>query len=352
VAPALRLATIAVLTAFGLGLTLTAPLFNRGLGPIDPGPAPTPERCGECHEAEYADWAASRHRSSWSNPLMQHGYIVEPRQFCVNCHAPLPAQAAEVRANAAWYKAQDLRRYLPIPVKQPEPHADQGITCAVCHVRDGAVLVASEAAFAPHDTVVADLGDPAFCKDCHEFPMPVWRQGVLSFTDTMMQGTYTEWLDWQNAGNVGTCQSCHMPGGRHTFLGANDIPKLKRSVSVDARRDRSRVIFAVASVGVGHHHPSGDLFRNMTLDVDTGHGWRRVDRIGREFEVVDGPDGPEKVLVNDTSLRPGLPRTSTVTARGAVRWRLVYHFGSSQDEVTSGILMDEMAVELAAGVVP
>jgi hypothetical protein len=108
----------------------------------------------------------------------------------------------------------------------------------------------------------------------------------------------------------------------------------------------------VSSVGVGHDHPSGDLFRNLTLDIDTGHGWTPLDRIGRAFETRDGPDGPEKVLMSNTSLHLGVPRISTVTTRRPVRWRLTYHYGSPRDEVQSEIPLDEITTELAAGVVP
>ena len=56
--------------------------------------------CQFCHQQQYDDWYASRHRSAWSNDVFQTGYLVEQKDFCVYCHAPLAEPAETLSAPA------------------------------------------------------------------------------------------------------------------------------------------------------------------------------------------------------------------------------------------------------------
>ena len=104
-----------------------------------------------------------------------------------------------------------------------------------------------------------------------------------------------------------------MPGGRHLFRGAWDVELLRRSPHVDVVDGvglgdgvdgRALVL---RSVDVGHHFPTGDLFRHLTVEVCAdGHindadadknddAWRDVFRIGRVF----AGQGPRKRVIAD-----------------------------------------------------
>jgi hypothetical protein len=335
--------------AFGAAASAPADLgFTGGLAPMVVGDAPSPESCGGCHEQEHADWAASRHRAAWSNAILQAGYVAEPRPFCVHCHAPLEAQVAEVLRNQAWYVAQDPRSGRVAPgAKRPEPLAAEGVSCAACHWRDGEVLAAEATAGAPHDIRVEPrMQDSVFCKDCHEFAMPAWDGGAMVLTDTPMQSTWSEWDDWRRAGGDQTCQGCHMPGGRHTFHGAHDRELLRGSVRVEAAPG----VLRLRSVGVGHHLPSGDLFRRLTIEVESRGAWEIVATIGRRYEVVERDGRIRKVLSEDTALRPGEAREIPVPRSG--RWRVVYHYGAEHDEGRGLVSLDELLFVLAEGALP
>lgn len=74
--------------------------FSAGERPVDPRSPAVMQRvagCAECHPRQHSAWAGSRHGLAWTNPLFSLAFADEPRRWCVNCHAPLAAQAAEVR---------------------------------------------------------------------------------------------------------------------------------------------------------------------------------------------------------------------------------------------------------------
>lgn len=326
---------------------ITAPLTLRPEAPMQL----RSEACGWCHAEQYADWQSSRHRQSWTNDIFQAGYIVEPQDFCVYCHAPLAEQTAEVLNNRAWYRAQHPRSTVdPLPLRAPEPYAAEGVNCVTCHWRQGQLYgpTGPEGAAHPVDRA-EDMQAADFCAGCHEFPMAQGRGGQIHFTDEPMQKTYQEWRAW---GGAQTCQSCHMPEGRHTFRGAHDLSLLRASIDVTATRaDPQTVHFCVESVGVGHHVPTGDLFRHLTLEVDDGAGFQTVADIGRTFHLIADPQTGEisKHQKSDTALRPGVPQTFVVTARPGARWRLRYHYGSPKDEQLGLVPLEAMIVEIAAG---
>lgn len=106
--------------------------------------------------------------------------------------------------------------------------------------------------------------------------------------------------------------------------------------------------FEMQSVGVGHSFPTGDLFRNLTLEVDRD-GWTVVHRIGREFSVTVDPETGEmgKRLVRDTSLKPGVPQR--IQTPPGERWQVRFHYGSEFDEKRATLQEDELYVVIAQG---
>lgn len=341
VAPRLAiLLVLAVPATAGRGLDLG---FSEGERPVDIGRAfRSAEACADCHEREAEDWAGSRHRMAHSNAIYQAGLVDEPSAFCVNCHSPLPEQVDEVMANLDWYLWRNPRtRSGEAPARRPEARADEGVTCAACHVRDGVILGTGEGLGAPHAVrQVPELASPALCASCHEFRMPAFEAGGWHLTDQPMQATWSEWQAW---GGEETCQDCHMPAGRHTFRGAHDVDFLRESLDIRQRGD----VLELRSVGVGHHLPTGDLFRNLTVEASGDGGWQTLHRIGRSFSWEQDPVSLEqrKVLAADTSLRPGEVRRVRLPA-DAVRWRVRFHYGAEHDEHRGLVPAESLIVTL------
>lgn len=337
------------LLGWGLGSALAGPL---GLGDLH-APLDTPfvsaESCRDCHASIVEDWHGSRHRASWTNAIFFEGYLDEPEPFCVYCHAPLAEQAAEVLANQRWYLARASPGSIVASVPlQPEPSAAEGVTCAVCHLREGRI-VSTFASGAHRSRIEPALADGELCASCHEFPFPVFTPSATLLTDALMQSTASEWRAWRQAGGDRSCQDCHMPAGRHVFRGAHDLAFLRDSVRVEARAVEQGVRFELRSVGVGHQLPTGDLFRHLTLEVDRGDGFTSIHRIGRTFRTwIDPQLGVvRKGPAGDTRLRPGEPRV--VTTDAALRWRLRYHYGSERDEARGRNPEDVLVVTLHEG---
>lgn len=331
------LGAVVVLAAFDWG-------FDGGRTPLDVGDGwPTAARCGACHPAEYTDWQTSRHRMAHSNDIYEAGFVAEPKSFCTNCHSPLPEQVAEVRANLEWYQSQSPRNRAPGAVERlPEPLADEGITCAVCHWRDGVVLATTVSGRAPHETREAALRDPAFCASCHQFEMPRVDADGWHTTGELMQATFDEWRAYADAGGRRVCADCHLPDGAHTFRGAHDVDRLRDAVQVRRRGGSLRIVTA----GVGHHVPTGDLFRNLTVEASIDGEWAVLHRIGRQFALVGRDDGhAEHRLVEDTALRPGVPLDVALPA-GWTAWRVRYHYGSDVDEARGLVPLDALVVTL------
>jgi hypothetical protein len=187
---------------------------------------------------------------------------------------------------------------------------------------------------------VAAIRESSFCAGCHQFRVPAFHPGGVTMTDTPMQSTWTEWDAW---GGSETCQDCHMPQGSHAFRGAHDVELLRGAVSVGPVEGGLRV----TAHGVGHHFPTGDLFRHLTLEVEDRDGWRTIATFGRTFEVVMVDGLVSKRLVADTSLRPGVP--VDVPLPGRVHgWRLRYHYTSAKEEAGGRLPESDLVVTLTA----
>jgi hypothetical protein len=282
-----------------------------GLEPIEPGTRDPAllraSACAACHPAEHAEWAASRHGKAWTNGIFQREYRDLPRRWCVHCHAPLTPQVAEVAAGGV------------------APLADDGVSCAVCHVRDGRLIARRKGASSPHDTAVrADFGSAAFCADCHQFSFPRFGSdrepvGLSSFP---MQDTVAQFQRGPFGAASHGCLDCHGSASSHAFPGAHDPGMLAAAIRHGLCRDRDHLVLSLRNAGAGHNVPTGDVHRHIEVRL-----WRPSAPealveifVGRRFEPAD--DGGKRTIW-DSTLPPATTRT----------WRLaVDRFAGEADE--------------------
>jgi hypothetical protein len=282
--------------------------FSEGLRAIDADAVPS-ESCGACHRQVYREWKSSRHSMSTTNEIFREGFLREPSIRCVRCHAPLPEQAKPFRR---WLRE---RRFGASELAVEE---NEGIGCAVCHVRDGVVLTSRPIATPEHPTRFEPLlADARFCAGCHQFRFEKSHGAGAELTDHVTQDT---WREWRSTG-TDDCMSCHMDEHGHRFPGAHDLELLRASIDFVVREG----VLELRSIGVGHRLPTGDLFRHLILEIDDG-GWKPIAWIGRRFEVVEEGGRHVKRMAEDTTLAPGETRRFRV---GAARVRLRY--GYSRD---------------------
>ena len=199
--------------------------FNQARAPLPERHFPDEtraEQCGECHTLQYDQWRSSRHARAWNNEIFQDGFAKEPRTFCVHCHAPTASNPYELRRKSASIQ-------------------DEGVSCRVCHVRDGKIASA-RTEWSPHDSVARpELATSRFCAHCHEFNFVKESPKGPKVTDLVMQTTYSEWLAYREAGGEETCQSCHMPNGDHTFVGVHRPNPLMHAIEVECHDHRLKI---------------------------------------------------------------------------------------------------------------
>lgn len=270
--------------------------------------------CESCHIAEAREWQQSKHRQSWTSPLFQDAYRIEPMPECRNCHQPLTAGKSVTAA-----------------VKQLR---SEGINCAVCHVRNGSVLSPRRSGRAPHAVQAAPvMSESAFCGSCHQFNFPEHRADAqVHHTSEPMQDTLREWERLRSASaTTKSCQDCHMQWEgmgpqrhrSHRFLGGYDHSMLQKSVAVTVDSqvipDAVEVRIQLSAQDTGHAVPTGDLYRCLVLVVSpfdgAGHALAPAQerRLQRQFISTVEPDEQgqlrvQRRQVEDNRLMPGLPQ--------------------------------------------
>ncbi len=286
--------------------------FSSGLRPLDPaagGAAAGAASCRTCHQDVYRAWAGSRHAAAATNALFVSALEKEPDPRCVNCHAPLRAQG---------------RR-------------DEGVNCAVCHVRDGKVRTArpmSALGEAAHKSELAPaLAEPGFCAQCHEFAFRR-ADGSLS-DDAPIQSTVTEWRAYRDRGGQKSCRDCHMAEGGHRFWGAHHRPTLDQAIAYSLSPSAAGCRLTLQNQA-GHAVPTGDMTRRLDVVAVTAAGRRRVvQSLVRTFRFVpdEAGGGMRKVRDADSTLRPAERRSLDLPA-DAARVEVVYWFTHPRNAMT------------------
>ena len=271
-------------------------LFPSRLGPIERQLPPAPmaslsaQACNACHGEIHDQWAASGHATASTNPVYLAAIeaIGNPPE-CQNCHLPLENQRPTLHFGPGPSGPQSEN-----PSYNPTL-AQEGVTCAACHVRDGMIygprqLHSSES---PHPVAQAEeLRGATACAFCHQV-------SLMGAEEHPFIDTVGEWLrsPWGEAGIP--CQQCHMPrtsgivaGSRyaafasHLFLGNRDPRAIRRALTLEVnlrkheleRGQKFRATATLLNTGAGHAVPTGDPSHQVEL----------------RFEMLDGNKKPAK----------------------------------------------------------
>ncbi|MCB1178720.1 MAG: hypothetical protein KDK36_14140 [Leptospiraceae bacterium] len=210
--------------------------------------------CKECHEKEYNTWKESAHANSFSNPLFQIAYSLEHREWCRNCHAPLFNPKLEDR--------NELNKYAK----------EEGINCAVCHIRQGKIVSKLEepSKNKEHQYIKnLEISKSEVCANCHEFPFPKEHHPNFSYGTAPMQSTYSEYLQTDYPKKDKKCQSCHFKKEDHNPISImRDLPELlKVQFSTKPSFDNAsyNLNVNIKIEKIGHNFPTGDLFRTLSI---------------------------------------------------------------------------------------
>jgi len=246
--------------------------------------------CGVCHQEIYQEWKTSIHAQAWLDPYYQVDRAFEgDPPVCDHCHLQLEPQRDYLITGF-----HDRGRLYPI--KTPNPGFDpelqaEGVTCAVCHLREGKIIGPFETDSVVHPVKVdrSFLSGMSPCYICHVVSGERWD----TFYRFPPCGTVAEIAA---RGNPPDCVSCHMPavtrpvvkggvprrGGRHSFQGGHSPVKVESALAVRyQQKDTGGKItftFELTNVGAYHHLPTGTPDRHLTLEL------RLLDRLDREID--------------------------------------------------------------------
>jgi len=322
-----------------LAITLLLAATPKWESPRVPADAPAPaglggmkaSDCGACHQEIYAEWQTSTHAHAWVDAQFQREIAKDPEVawVCINCHTPAGDQQVEITVSTGEIRA---------PERTPNPNFDpvwqqEGISCATCHIRDGAVLGPYGDTNAPHPvTHDPEMRSSALCLGCHQAVARVEATLVCSFNTGM---------EAQEAGETRSCQSCHMPevtrpllpGGearpsrKHLWQGSG-IPKTAEQAKMDlwnpapppgmaaemtppedaAPGETVEVGITLKTLDIGHMVPSGDPERYYIAEAvvrapDGAQVGRVIYRVGQIWKWW-----PEAERLEDNRLVPGETR--------------------------------------------
>lgn len=249
--------------------------------------------CGECHEEIYREWKSSNHARALQDPQFQAEWAKDEHLWvCINCHTPLQNQQEFIilgKEDGDYFK----------PVKRANPNFDhelkeESVTCAVCHVRDGAVIgTRGNDEDAPHavkkDTEALSR---KLCFGCHNVTEALNPTLICTFQ------TGEEWKAGPYPQAERDCISCHMPAifrpltagsparwtRRHIWIGSA-VPKfpgdrkivdgyqsglvvrVSQSQQSDAPGDSAFFTVSLINQNAGHKLPTGDPEYYFTLEM-------------------------------------------------------------------------------------
>jgi hypothetical protein len=235
--------------------------------------------CGNCHTTFYEEWSKSMHKMAWLDPYFQADFTHDgSKQICLNCHSPLENQQAHLVLGF-----KDKAKFKPILKPNPDydPHLrDEGVTCAVCHVRDGKIVGPLDIKNAPHPIIVdpqmGHLANP--CIRCHVASGKRWD----TFYRISPCGTVMEIAESEQAPH---CTGCHMPGTnrplvrgmeirpvrKHLFWGGHHPAMVMRALMVTynqtSQGKNHQFEFNLTNVGTVHYLPTGLPDRHLTLEL-------------------------------------------------------------------------------------
>ncbi len=262
------------------------------------------QECGACHKKILEEWSTSIHSKAWTEPYFQADFRFDgSQQICMNCHIPLDRQQENLVLGF-----KDAEKWDPILAPNPDFDHElqqEGVTCAVCHLSEGAILGPYGSEDAPHP--VKMLKEPnQICVRCHvvggerwdtffRFP-PCGTVAEIRATKKAAAGSTGEVIA-EDAGSL-NCVECHMPlverslveGGkvravrRHLWRGGHDPAMVKSGLTVDfseappSSPGNRRYRLKLTNTGAAHYIPTGTPDRHLTVRL------RRLDGNGDVLE--------------------------------------------------------------------
>jgi len=155
---------------------------HKGMNDAKKAKIPTPDTCAKCHPGRVKEFREGKHALAWA--AMKAMPMIN--------HQPPTVGGGDLKGCSGCHKigdkpAEDIKRY-------------GAAQCDSCHTR--------------HSFSVKEAKDPRACRTCHMgFDHPQWEMWQTSKHGTI-------WELEPTTGRAPTCQTCHMPDGKHDVMTA------------------------------------------------------------------------------------------------------------------------------------
>ncbi len=290
-------------------------------------PGLLPADCKLCHPQQYAPWSRSLHSKTTGPGLMGQLSPDYPdfASSCYFCHAPAKKQNEDLLDDQGFYENTAFDKDLQ----------DSGVSCAICHLRNSIIngptgsttVTNNNTKSRPHQNAKNPIfKDSIFCSACHQL------DGGFELNGKSLTNTYKEWLDSPYPAQNIHCQSCHMPEGKHLFLGIHDKATVRGALDIKIKSSKKGITLTLKNTGAGHYLPtyvtpliiasghlidsSGNIIKN-TLEKDL---IGRVVKLDLSEEIMDSRIAPG--VTHTFKYQPAYPKTKTGPLRAVIEVRV------------------------------
>jgi len=252
------------------------------------------DSCKKCHTNTFNEWKDSFHHQSYTNKTFLQALQREPREWCINCHAPL-------------WERDKIITFQGIILIEPENtlFLKEGINCATCHIRNNKILTANKIKSSV-DCILPleynqELGSHKLCESCHQFNFTESNSHQINFSSSPIQNTIEEFKNsyWFSKGYE--CQHCHFKDGNHNQNNPHSDKSLRENLGIQIKFFEKPDFLLKINLKfdkIGHNFPTGDLFRQIKIEVFSKTGKILVNhKIRKIFNII------EKKLIFDNTLK-------------------------------------------------
>ena len=276
---------------------VVSPAFEQ---PMDTSKAPamfptlSAGECATCHRDFFDEWSTTIHSQAWTDPYFRIDWRFDGApQLCKNCHIPLDRQ--QEHKVLGFY---DKEKWKPKLSSNPDFDAklqQEGVTCNVCHLREGKILGVYGDSNSPHPVEKIGNGNEV-CVRCHVVSGKRWDTffkfppcGTVAEIQTSRGKTFVEESSDMTPGQIAElgCVECHMPlverslipGGKvrpvrqHYWRGGHDQQMVRSGLTISFNQTdtsdpyKTNYTLSLANTGAAHYLPTGTPDRHLTVQL-------------------------------------------------------------------------------------
>lgn len=231
------------------------------------------------HQEIYDEWKTTIHSDAHTDPYYQVDFVFDgSQQICLNCHTPLVNQQENLVLGF-----NDQEKLDPILAPNPDFDSDlqkEGVTCVVCHVKDGVIVGPYGSKNDAHPSRKGNdfTNGASVCRRCHMV------SGHNRWDVFMKLPPCGNFAVIEESGKKIDCVKCHMPsisrpladggkirsGGKHLWRGGHDQNAVRKALKVELKEATAasanrKFTLSLTNIGTEHRLPTGAPDRHLEI---------------------------------------------------------------------------------------